>query len=93
LSQCKVFTDHKVKTTACCFSPNNVFMVSGDEQGNVKIWWLDEFKIKKEYAGCLGGKINGFGWNDDNDKLLVYGDGKTAYIILILICLYYYLLI
>jgi len=53
-------------------------MVSGDEDGNLKIWWIDELKIKKEFDGILGGKINGFSWNEENDKLLVYGDGKQA---------------
>lgn len=78
LTECKVFSQHKYKTTAVSFSPNSVFVISGDEMGSVKIWWVDDFKIKKEFDGCLGGKINGFGWNEENDRLLVYGDGKTA---------------
>ena len=71
-----MFTNHKCKTTAVAFTPSNVFAVSGDEFGNVKIWWVDDFKIKKEYDSLLGGKICGFGWSDDNERLLVFGNGK-----------------
>jgi WD40 repeat protein len=60
------------------FSPSNVFVVSGDVQGNIKIWFLDDMKVKKEYNACIGGKVNGIAWTEDNTKLLVYGDGKQT---------------
>jgi hypothetical protein len=69
---------HNCKTTACSFTPNNVFIATGDEQGNLKIVFVDDLKIKKEFNHCLGGKINGISWNEENDKLLVYGEGKSV---------------
>ncbi len=48
LNDCRLFTAHSTKTSAVSFSPSNVFVVSGDVQGNVKVWFLDDMKIKKE---------------------------------------------
>ena len=59
LKTCKVFTRHKVKTSSVGFSQNNIFACSGDIEGNLKIWFLDDLSIKKEYNKALGGKING----------------------------------
>lgn len=78
LSECRLFTGHSAKTSAVSFSPSNVFVATGDIQGHVKIWFLDDFKIKKEYNSCIGGKVNGIAWTEDNTKLLVYGDGKQT---------------
>jgi WD40 repeat protein len=78
LNDCRLFTGHSAKTSAVSFSPSNVFVVSGDVQGNIKIWFLDDMKVKKEYNACIGGKVNGIAWTEDNTKLLVYGDGKQT---------------
>jgi WD40 repeat protein len=76
---CKIFTGHKVKTTSVSFSFSNVFACSGDIEGNLKIWFLDDLSLKKEFTRVLSGKILGIEWNDDSNKLFVFGEGKTYF--------------
>lgn len=76
---CKIYTAHKVKTSAVGFSPNGYFAASGDCEGNIKIWFLDDMSLKKEFPNALGGKITGIEWNDESNKLFFYGQGKTAF--------------
>lgn len=78
LYDARLFIEHSVKTSCVSFSPSNVFVASGDINGNVKVWFLDDFKIKKEYNSCIGGKVNGIAWTEDNTKLLIYGNGKQV---------------
>jgi WD repeat-containing protein 1 (actin-interacting protein 1) len=73
---CRLFTGHLVKTSAVAFSPSNVFAASGDTEGNLKIWFVDDLTVKKEFNSFLGGQINGIAWSEDSTKLLVYGVGK-----------------
>lgn len=74
----KIFIEHRAKTSAIAFSPTGVFAASGDVEGNIKIWFLDDFSIKKEFNNVFGGKINGIEWNDESNKLLFYGEGKQT---------------
>lgn len=79
LKTSKVFTGHKVKTSAVSFSQHNYFVASGDVEGNIKIWFVEDLSIKKEFNKALGSKINGIEWNDESNKLFFYGDGKNAF--------------
>ena len=78
LYDARLFSEHTVKTSSVAFSPSNVFVVSGDIEGNVKIWFLDNLQIKKEYNSCIGGKVNGLAWTEDNSRLLICGNGKQV---------------
>jgi WD40 repeat protein len=74
----KIYQGHKVKTSSAGFSPNGAFVASGDIEGNIKIWFIDDLSLKKEFNKALGGKINGIEWNGESDKLFFYGEGKNA---------------
>jgi WD40 repeat protein len=76
-TKCKIFSGHKVKTSAVSFSTNNYFLASADVEGNIKIFFLDDLSIKKEFPKIISGKVNGIEWNDDSTKLFIYGEGKT----------------
>jgi WD40 repeat protein len=75
---CKIYTGHKVKTSAVSFSCHNHFVASGDIQGNIKIWFVDDLSNKKEFNNALASKINGIEWNDESNKIFFYGEGKNA---------------
>ncbi len=77
LNICKIYTGHKVKTSAVSFAAHNKLIASGDIHGNIRIFFLDDLSLKKELQSCLGGKINGIEWNDEHNKLFLYGDGKN----------------
>ena len=79
LKTCKIFQQHKVKTSAVGFSPNGYFAASGDIEGNVKIWFLDDMSIKKEFNKVLSAKVYGIEWDHESNKLFVFGDGKQAF--------------
>jgi WD40 repeat protein len=74
----KIYTGHKVKTSAVSFSTHNHFVASGDIQGNIKIFFIDDLSNKKEFNNVLGSKINGIEWNDESNKIFFYGEGKNA---------------
>lgn len=74
-----VFIHHKCKTTAVDIAPNGVFGASADEEGNLKIWFLDDGSPKFSHQ-VLSTKVLGVHWNDKSDRLLVYGEaGKKAF--------------
>jgi hypothetical protein len=59
-----------------CFSTNNIFLASGDVEGNLKIYWIDDLTMKKEYDRMLGGAVKSISWNDESNKIFLCGDGK-----------------
>lgn len=79
LKSSRIFTEHRDKTSAVSFSPNNYFIASGDIEGNVKIWFIDDFSMKKDHKKILSAKINGIEWDHASEKLFVFGDGKKAF--------------
>lgn len=81
LNACKIFQQHKAKTSAVGFSPNLNFAASGDIEGNIKIWSLntDNLTVKKEFNKVLSGKICGVEWGHDSLMLLIFGDGKQSF--------------
>jgi WD40 repeat protein len=79
LKTCKVFKEHRHKTSAVSFAPNKHLVASGDVEGNVKLWFIDDLTIKKEHIGVLGSKIFGIEWDLASEKLFIFGDGKKTY--------------
>lgn len=67
-----IFKNHKCKTTCVDIAPNGVFAASGDEQGNLKIWFLDDGFEKFSFQ-CLSSKILGVHWDETSKRILVYG--------------------
>jgi WD40 repeat protein len=78
LKTCKIFKEHKSKTSAVSFAPNKHLVASGDVEGNVKLWFIDDLSIKREHKAVLGSKIFGIEWDLASEKLFVFGDGKKA---------------
>jgi WD repeat-containing protein 1 (actin-interacting protein 1) len=76
---CKIFQQHKVKTSAVGFSPNGDMVASGDIEGNIKIWLLDNLSLKKEFNKVLSAKICGVEWGQDSLMLFIFGDGKQSF--------------
>lgn len=79
LKTCKIFKEHKAKTSAVSFAPNKALVASGDVEGNIKIWFIDDLSIKKEHKNVLSSKVFGIEWDLASEKLFVYGDGKKAF--------------
>lgn len=74
-----IFIRHKARTTAVDIAPNGVFAASADEEGNVKIWFMDD-GTEKFSNQVLSSKILGLNWNEKSDRLLVYGlAGKKSF--------------
>lgn len=69
-----IFNRHKSKTTCVDIAPNGVFAASCDEQGNLKIWFLDDGTEKFSFP-ALSNKILGVHWNDKSNRILIYGLG------------------
>jgi WD40 repeat protein len=69
-----IFNRHKFKTTCVDIAPNGVFAASCDEQGNLKVWFLDDGTEKFSFP-VLSSKILGVHWNDKSNRILVYGYG------------------
>lgn len=67
-----IFKGHKCKTSCVDIAPNGVFAASGDEQGNLKIWFLDDGFEKYSFQ-CLSSKILGVHWDETSKRILVYG--------------------
>ena len=74
-----IFQKHKCRTTCVDFAPNGVFAASADEQGFMKIWFIDDGTEKFSYQ-VMNSKILGIHWDETSKRILVYGmSGKKGF--------------
>lgn len=74
-----IFNNHRCKTTAVDIHPNGIFAASGDEEGNLKIWFMDD-GCKKFNHQPISSSILGLHWSEKGDRILVYGmSGKDHF--------------
>ena len=78
----KVWTKSNPHDVTCAkYSPSGSYIAYGDEKGGVKVvgWNPNEntFMVKYENENLLGGAVMDIAWTEDNQKIVVVGDGKT----------------
>lgn len=82
------FTKHTSPTTVAAFSPSGMYIASGDESGQVKIWdtsiigdknpLAEQPYIKSEFQ-ILSGPIKSISWDADNSRIIAVGEGKEKF--------------
>lgn len=68
-----VYNRHKSNTTCVDIAPKKIFVASGDEDGNVHIFFSDDGTPKFSQQ-VIPTKVVGIHWNEKSDRLLVYGN-------------------
>ncbi|KAK8833595.1 hypothetical protein WA577_001528, partial [Blastocystis sp. JDR] len=75
-SQGFVYYEHRRRVTVVRFSPNGHYMASGDNEGKLRVWALDndEHTLKKEMI-CSGIDIRDLAWDSESKRIAMGGDG------------------
>ncbi|CAI5442692.1 unnamed protein product [Caenorhabditis angaria] len=75
-----IYTEHPVPTTIAKFSPSGYYCVSGDQNGNVRIWDTTQTThILKATYQVFSGSIRDISWSEDSKRLAVVGEGKERF--------------
>lgn len=79
-SSCQVYREHLHPTTCARFSPNGVFVASGDESGQVNVWTCGNEEISTRLSTALfNGAIKDIAWSEDSQRLVAVGQGLQSY--------------
>lgn len=56
-------------------SPSGMYVASGDQSGNLRVFLVKDLSTKIEYK-ILGGEINDLSWSKDEKFISVSGGGR-----------------
>ena len=71
----QLFMEHTSPVTVARMSPNGVYVATGDDGGQVKVWWLKNQKVVRDFKGVAGSVVD-LAWGDDGKKLAIVGRSR-----------------
>lgn len=81
--QVSVFRGHQ-KPTALRLCPSAPLVASGDQDGTVKVWNLEDPSIVRYEGQKFSGKISDISWSADGQRLLICGKGRSVHAVVIM---------
>lgn len=74
----KIFMKHSENITAIGINPFDTEIASVDSNNRLLIWDYNTFEVKKDIPACKVGKVNGIIFTDQENLIVLYGEGKTG---------------
>jgi WD40 repeat protein len=71
-----LFTEHKAQATVAKFSPNGLWIASGDAEGNVFVWELLTKAIKTRVQVCAS--VLDVDWDSEGKRIVAVGEGTQS---------------
>ena len=79
-SKVRAIHKHKRAVTTARVSPSGNYCASGDVEGNLVVWALDNETNTVKFEGqMLAGRVNDIAWTGDNERLMIVGEGKEGF--------------
>lgn len=72
------YCEHAYQVKVAKLSPSGKFVASGDSNGNLRVWKMEDFKIELDMR-ILGGGMNDLTWSKDEKYIAVCGEGREQY--------------
>jgi len=82
--ECQVYRGMTAEPTCIRFSYNGMMACSGDASGFIKIWNTADMGITRLEQQILAGPIRDMAWSPDDQRLLIVGEGKGEYAVMIM---------